>query len=355
MKYIIFFLLLIFAFSCRVDHHQNESTAPTQQKNFVKIESVETKTEPIPIQAIGRLGSDTEVKLSFKIGGFISTLKPREGDYVRKGSLLGTMRTNEIDAQVLKAERAVQKASRDLERVKKMFADSVATSENIDDLTTLLQVSEADLEVAKFNQKFSKIISPVNGRVIRRLAEPNELVSPGQPVLMIASSQGSTYVMKVSLSDKDVNRVKMKSQAAVDFDAFPNEIFYGKISNIAESADPRTGTFEVEISIDAKNKRLRNGYIGQAKITPIASEPYLELPIQSIVEGDEKEVTIFVPTQADTIAMEIKVEPIHITNQSIFIKKPLEEKIEKVVTAGAAYLIDGDRIYVKRLTESSHK
>lgn len=347
MRNFILFTMIIFAFSCRVDHHQNESTEPAQQKNFVKVATVETKTTPIPIQAIGRLGSDTELKLSFKIGGFISSLKADEGDYVRKGSLLGTMRTNEIDAQVLKAERAVQKASRDLDRVKKMFADSVATSENIDDLTTLLQVSEADLEVAKFNQEFSKIISPVNGRVIRRLAEPNELVSPGQPVLMIASSQGSTYVMKVALSDKDVNRIKMRSQAEVDFDAFPNEVFSGKVSNIAESADPRTGTFEVEISIDAKNKRLRNGYIGRAKINPLESAPYLELPIQSIVEGDQKEVTIFVPTQSDTIAKEIKVAPIHITNQSIFIKKPLEGVIEKVVTTGAAYLIDGDRIYIK--------
>ncbi len=347
MKNFFLFSIILFAMSCRVDHHQNDKSSPAQQKNFVKVESVETKTDPIPIQAIGRLGSDTELKLSFKIGGFISTLKAREGDYVRKGSLLATMRTNEIDAQVLKAERAVQKASRDLERVKKMFADSVATSENIDDLTTLLQVSEADLEIAKFNQKFAKIISPVNGRVIRRLAEPNELVSPGQPILMIASAQGGTYVMKVSLSDKDVNRVKMKSFAEVDFDAFPNEIFNGEIVNVAESADPMTGTFEVEISIDSKNKRLRNGYIGRAKINPIEREAYLELPIQSMVEGDKKEVTIFVPSQSDTIAKEITVEPIHITNHSIFIKKPEGEKIEKVVTSGAAYLVDGDRIYIK--------
>ena len=347
MKKYILFAIVFFAFSCRVDHHQNDKSAPVEQKNFVKIETVETKTEPIPIQAIGRLGSDTELKLSFKIGGFISSIKAQEGDYVQKGNLLGTMRTNEIDAQVLKAERAVQKANRDLERVKKMFADSVATSENIDDLTTLLQVTEADMEVAKFNQKYSKIICPVNGRVIRRLAEPNELVSPGQPILMIASSQGGTYVMKVSLSDKDVNRVKMKSFAEVDFDAFPNEIFNGEIVNIAESADPMTGTFEIEISIDSKNKRLRNGYIGRAKISPIESEPYLELPLQSIVEGDKKEVTIFVPTQSDTIAKEIKVEPIHITNHSFFIKKPEGEIVEKVVTTGAAYLVDGDRIYIK--------
>lgn len=345
MRAIIFLALFTIISSCKINYNQQEEKAAVEQKNFVKLEMVATKTEPIPINAIGRLGSDKEVKLSFKIGGIISSIKKDEGDYVQKGQLLATMRTNEIDAQVLKAERAVQKAKRDLERIQKMFADSVATSENVDDLTTLLQVSEADLEVAKFNQQFAKIISPVSGRVIRRLSEPNELVSPGQPILMIASSAGNTYVMKVNLSDKDINRVKYGSSAKVFFDAFPDIIFNGKVNTIAESADPRTGTFEVELSVNAQKKRLRNGYIGQVEIQPLVNEPYLEVPIQSVVEGDEKLVTIFVPTQADTIAKEIKVEPFHITNNSIFIPKSTEEIIDKVITVGAPYLVDGDRIY----------
>ena len=228
MKKIIFFTLVIFLGSCKINYNEQETSSLIEQKNYVKIEAVETKTAPIPIHAIGRLGSDTEVKLSFKIGGIISSVKAKEGDFVKKGQTLATMRTNEIDAQVLKAERAVQKAKRDLERIEKMFADSVATAENVDDLTTLLQVSEADFEVAKFNQKFAKIISPVNGRIIRRLAEPNELVSPGQPIFLIASSSGSAYVMKANLSDKDINRIKYGSSAELRFDAFPNEIFNGK-------------------------------------------------------------------------------------------------------------------------------
>ena len=348
MRKTILFIFIVIMTSCKVDYQKTDKNAEViEQKNYVKIESISTKTAPIPIQAIGRLGSDKELKLSFKIGGFISSLRAEEGDYVRKGTLLATMRTNEIDAQVLKAEKALQKAKRDLDRVQKMFADSVATSENVDDLTTLVQVSEADVEVAKFNQKFAKIISPVNGRVIRRLAEPNELVSPGQPILMIASSSGSAYLLKVALSDKDINRVKVGSSAAAQFDAFPNEIFKGKVSNISESSDPMTGTFEIEINLNSNKKRLRNGYIGQVEIDPLMGDPYLEVPVQAIVEGDKKMVTIFVPTQSDTIAREIKVEPFHITNNSIFIKQPEGETIDKVVTVGAAYLIDGDRIYIK--------
>lgn len=346
-KTIFLIIILSIAASCRVNHNPTEESAVVEQRNYVKIEAVQTQIKPVPIQAIGRLGSDKELKLSFKIGGIISSITADEGDYIKKGKLLATMRTNEIDAQVLKAERALQKARRDLERVQKMYADSAATLENVQDLTTLVQVSEADVDVAKFNQTYSSIISPVSGRVIRRLAEPNELVSPGQPILMIAGSSGSTYVMKVSLSDKDINRVKYGSTATVKFDAFPSENFTGKLVNIAESSDPMTGTFEVEVNINAKGKRLRNGYIGQIEINPNSNDAYLEVPIQAVVEGDKKSVMIFVPTQSDTIAKSILVEPFHITNQSIYIKKPKDEVIEKVVTVGASYLMDGDRIYVK--------
>ena len=345
-KYIFLFIILTIA-SCRVNHNPTEESAVVEQRNYVKVKMVETQTTPVPIQAIGRLGSDKELKLSFKIGGIISSITADEGDYIKKEKLLATMRTNEIDAQVLKAERAWQKAKRDLTRVQKMYADSAATLENVQDLTTLVQVSKADVDVAEFNQTYAKIKSPVSGRVIRRLAEPNELVSPGQPILMIAGSSGNTYVMKVSLSDKDINRVKYGSTATIKFDAFPLEIFTGKLVNIAESSDPMSGTFEVEVNIEAKGKRLRNGYIGQIEINPNSSEPYLEVPIEAVVEGDKKEVTIFVPTQSDTIAKKIQVEPFHITNQSIFIKQPKDEVIDKVVTTGASYLMDGDRIYIK--------
>ena len=347
MRKLIPLLILVLCFSCKVDYHQTDDSATTQRKTYVEVEAVKTQTIPIPIRAIGRLGSDQEVKLSFKIGGIIAALEVDEGDYVKKGKLLGAMRTNEIDAQVLKAERAVQKATRDLERTQRMFADSVATSENVDDIKTLLEVSKADLEIATFNQQYSRIISPVSGRVIRRMAQPNELVGPGQPIFLIASSVGNSYVMKVALSDKDVSRIKYGSAAKIRFDAFPNEHFEGKVTTLSESADPRTGTFEVEISINARNKRLRNGYIGQAEITPPASEPYLEIPIQSIVEGDKKEVSIFVPVEADTIAKEVKVTPFHITNRSVFVLLDKEQSIDKVITKGAAYLLDGDRIYQK--------
>lgn len=348
MRYILFtFLTMAFVFSnCKVDYSDPASKKVTRDnKNYVKVSEVKESNQPIPIHAIGRLGSDQELKLSFKIGGIIASMRGDEGDYVRAGQRLASLRTNEIDAQVLKAERALQKAKRDLERIEKMYADSAATLENVQDLTTLVQVSEADLDIAQFNQTYAQINSPVNGRILRRLAEPNELVGPGQPLFVIAAASGGTYVMKVALSDRDINRVNYQTKAKVHFDAFPKQIFNAKVITIAESADPVTGTFEVELQVEAGKARLRNGFIGTVELMPASEDTYLELPISAIVEGDEEELSVFIP-MADSSARMIKVQPFHITSEMIYVYKPSDQQLQIVITDGAPYLSDGDRIHI---------
>ncbi|MFT5384907.1 MAG: multidrug efflux system membrane fusion protein [Saprospiraceae bacterium] len=347
-KVLLSISVLLILSSCKVDYSAPDAGKMNEQtKNYVEIAKVIEQNDPIPIHAIGRLGSDQEVKLSFKIGGIISAINADEGDFVKAGKLLASIRTNEIDAQVLKAKRVLQKVERDLERIEKMYADSAATLENVQDLTTLSQVSKADLEIAEFNQKYARIISPVSGRIIRRLAEPNELVAPGQPIFLIATASGKTHVMKVALSDRDINRINPASKAKVYFDAFPDEYFDAQVSSIAENSDPVTGTFEVELAVDAKNKRLRNGFIGRVDLIPVSPGSYLTLPIDAVVEGDQKSLFIFIPTAADTIAKMISVQPFYITSSSVYVKRPESGNLTRVITSGAAYLVDGDRIFVR--------
>lgn len=347
-KVALLLLIALSVFACKDDNEALASVADKiDKRTLVEIEPVSQRSDAIPIQAIGRLGSDKEIRLSFKIGGIIASIGVEEGQRVKKGQALASLRTNEIDAQVMKAKQALTKAERDLERIKKMYDEDAATLENVQDLTTLVEVAQADLEIASFNQTYAKIISPVSGRVISKMAENNELVNPGQPILQIASNEGKAFVMRVALSDKDISRINYGDQATAYFDAFPNEAFKGNISLIAESADPRTGTFDVEITVSNQGKRLRNGYIGRIEIKTNMADPYYTIPMAALVEADDKSMTIFVPTENNTIAKEIKVQPMHITADYVAIKADEESTFSTVITSGAPYLLDGDTIRIK--------
>lgn len=337
---------LLISSSCKEEIAELNEVQATRNYTIVEVAPITITDDPIAIHGIGRVASDKEVKLSFKIGGIISSMAKDEGDYVKAGTVLATMRTNEIDAQVLKAQRALQKAERDLDRVNKMYADSAATLEAVQDLTTLVEISTADLEVAQFNQKYARVISPISGRILRRLAEPNELVSPGQPIFIIASSQGGAYIMKAALSDKEINKVNYNDKVDITFDAYQHQTFSGKIVQIAESADPRTGTFDIEISIDNGKNRLRNGYIGRISILPNQKISYAKIPMDAIVEASDNQLTLFSPIQQDTIAKEWQISPLQIDGKYVLIRAD-GGLPERVITSGAPYLVDGDIIHIK--------
>ncbi|MBY0425973.1 MAG: biotin/lipoyl-binding protein, partial [Cytophagales bacterium] len=129
------FLGLVLFTAC--SSHKKE--APAVQENTVvsvKTSIVQKENTQLPVVASGLVASSTEARLSFKTGGIIDKIYVEEGDYVKKGQLLATLKLNEIKAQVAQAEEALQKADRDLKRVTNLYKDSVASLEQLQNVTT---------------------------------------------------------------------------------------------------------------------------------------------------------------------------------------------------------------------------
>ena len=133
-----------------------------EEKIFVKTAQVTKEEISLPIHTSGKLYSKTELKLSFKIAGIIEKILVEEGQKINKGQLLAKLDQSEISAQVMRAKSGFQKASRDLERVKRLYADSVATLEQMQDATTGFDIAKSNLKVAEFNLKHSAIYAPTD-------------------------------------------------------------------------------------------------------------------------------------------------------------------------------------------------
>lgn len=344
---IIFLSLLLLISSCKENYIDEEQTKTTSQTKTtaVRLSPITISKEPIPIIASGTIGAKAEINLSFKIGGIINQLYAKETQFVKKGQLLASISTTEIDAQVMKAKQAVQKWERDLVRIKKMYADTAATLENVEDLSTQVAVAKSDLSIAEFNQQYAKIVAPVSGRVLKRFSENNELVGAGTPVFRIATNNGKGFALNIGVADKDVIRVRLGDKAEVVFDAHPSTIFKATVSEIAEAADPRTGVFPIELSIlSQKGKSLKNGFIGKIKLFPSKQARYVKIPMNALVEGYQKQVNIY--SVKEGMAIKKSVEPIYIGNDFFTVNEDQLEGVEQVVTDGAAYLKEGLQVNV---------
>ena len=337
-----FILLISFVTIIKSNSKTNETRR--NKKITVKTEPVLTKEISLPIYTSGKLASKTEIKLSFKIGGIIEEILVEEGQKVKKGELLAKLDQSEINAKVTQAKSGFAKANRDLERVKRLYADSVATLEQKQDATTAYEVALSNVKVAEFNLRHSAINAPQDGKILKRLGEKNELIGAGMPVFFFGSS-GNEWIVRCGVSDRDIIRLQLGDSAIVIFDAYSDKTFPAFVSEIAEAADPRTGTYEIELVVTSANQKLISGFVAQVEIFPSDHKHYTIIPIESLVEGSGDKGFVFMLLQNSDKVKKLPVEIAFLINDEVAVESGLENVCE-VVSEGAAYLGEGSVVGV---------
>jgi multidrug efflux system membrane fusion protein len=299
------------------------------------------------VRSVGALEPRDEMRLSFKVGGVVDTVTVDVGDHVRRGQLLATIKRAEVDAAMNQASEAAEKARRDLERGQRLKADEVATEEQVQDLATAYSVAQSNLDAATFNARYARIEAPDDGIVQRRLADPSELVQPGQTVLLLGGTSGG-WLIRTALADRDAVRVYAGDLATITFDAFPGREFSGQVTRVGSSADPQTGTFDVEIEVKPNGARFARGLVARVSLTvrdAAQAAPQTVVPLTAIVEASGKEAFVYVLDPQHGIAHRKQVTVGAITGDRVVVVAGLEAG-ELVITDGAAWLTEGKPVRV---------
>ncbi|MCI0513879.1 efflux RND transporter periplasmic adaptor subunit [candidate division KSB1 bacterium] len=333
---VILHALLLF----RCSHKARQQSA--NHRIPVQTVAVQEKAITIPIQTSGKLGSKMEMKLSFKVGGIIEAINVDEGETVASGQILARLNLAEINAMANQARSALEKAQRDQARVQQLFKDRVATLEQLQNATTGLEMAQSNARIAEFNLQHAVIQAPAPGKILKRLAEANELIGPGVPVFLFGST-GQHWMVRAHVTDRDLVRLQPGDSARVSFDAYPQQSFPAKVTEIAEAADPFSGTYEVELQLRPVQARLVSGFVAQVEIYPARRQVYRFVPVEALVEGDRDRGFVYVITSDSGTVAKRPIQIDLITDGEIGVRKGLEG-ITHVITAGVAYLNEQSRV-----------
>jgi len=336
----IFFIAVISFSSCTTKSETQESGT----KINVEVAPVVKKTLALPITTSGKLYTSTESKLSFKIPGIIARIYTDEGQSVNKGAQLAALDLVEMKAKVRQAQSGQQKAERDLERAKRLYADSVVTLEQLQNSKTALEIASSDAKVAEFNLQYSTIYAPERGRILKRFAEEGELIGAGNPVFLYgANNEG--WVLRAGVTDQQIIQLQIGDNATITFDVYPDEIFAAKVSEIEAVANPYTGTFEVELQLEPSPLHLYSGFVGKVTIIPAIVQEYSIIPIESLIEGDVNEGYVYGIDRSKSSATKFKINIGKIVENQMLVYSGLEN-VTEVVTFGAPYLTDNSIINI---------
>jgi RND family efflux transporter MFP subunit len=215
-----------------------------------------------------------------------------------------------------------------------------------DGAKTARDVAASALTIAQYNRQVAELVAPEDGVIEQRLAEVSELVGPGQSVYTLRAAK-SGLVLRVALTDRDLLQTHVGTAAKVRLGALPGETFTGKVSELANAASPRSGTFEAEIRFDARDPRLLPGLVATAELTRTA--PSLTwVPVEALVDQSGHAASVFALSEQVPPRVEKRpVEIAYLDGSRAGVSHGLQG-VTQVVTDGVANCAQGGPVQFAR-------
>ncbi|PJZ68270.1 efflux transporter periplasmic adaptor subunit [Leptospira perolatii] len=188
----------------------------------------------------------------------------------------------------------------DLQRAgMKVPSDKSQLKDALVDLNTIVEKSELDIAVANLKNiqasidatklliHESTILSPLKGIVAVRSIFPGEAVKESQALFVVVDD--SELLLKYSINETDLGRIKEGQEVDFTVDAFPKRIFKGKVLIISPLVDPQSRASEVKILYQNDKNELKPGMFARAEIKDLNPQPAFYVPAKSILPGKEKD------------------------------------------------------------------
>jgi len=190
--------------------------------------------------------------------------------------------------------------------------------------------------------KFEKapVESPINGLVGRIYVDKGMSVSPNLPVALVVNMD--VVKVKIDVVEKDLPKVKVSQKAKIRVDAYPNEVFEGRVVEVSPVVDLLSRTAPIEIEIQNSEHRLKSGMFARVKILTKEKENVLIIPRDAIIKEDSSNYVFVVK---DSKVHRQKIEIGLCENNKFEVINGLNED-ELVVTMGNIRLKEGDAVEI---------
>ena len=259
------------------------------------------------VTATGTIEPVTEVEVGTQVSGIIDKLYADYNSVVTKGQLIA-----EMDKVTLQSELASQKATYDgakaeyeyqqknYERNKGLHEKQLISDTdyeqslyNYQKAKSAFDSSKASLAKAERNLSYATITSPIDGVVISRDVEEGQTVASGfeTPTLFTIAADLTQMQVVADVDEADIGDVEEGQRVSFTVDAYPNDVFEGKVTQIrlgATSSSSSTTTtttvvtYEVVISAHNPDLKLKPRLTANITIYTLDKQGVLSVPAKAL-------------------------------------------------------------------------
>ncbi|WP_455210718.1 efflux RND transporter periplasmic adaptor subunit [Kaarinaea lacus] len=246
----------------------------------VEVATVNQGTVNVDISAVGTLQANESVIIRPQISGRIETIKFDEGQTVEKGAVLFSLDASEYRAQLAESEATVKLAQLKFDRSKDLLKKNLSSQQQYDEDAAKLDEVKAQLALYKDRLAKTVIRAPFSGVTGLRKVSPGDVVQPGQELVNLED----IHLLKLDFRAPEVYLSDLKTGLAVTVvtDAFPNEIFTGKVYAIAPRVDEASRSVLLRARITNDKGKLRPGIFAKVELRLASRENAILIPEEAL-------------------------------------------------------------------------
>ncbi|MFH1214452.1 MAG: efflux RND transporter periplasmic adaptor subunit [Candidatus Neomarinimicrobiota bacterium] len=280
---------------------KKETKTDVVAKVPVEVSRVTTGSIESKIDFLGNITASQEVKVYSTVPTRIISMKTDVGDIVKKKQVLAIVDSEKIRQAVIQAEAGLESARAqynnvnvEWNRISRLYKENAVSKAQLDGVSVQMEAAksavkqlEAVLATARNQMEDSYITAPISGVVSARLLEQGDQASPAIPIFSIVKMD--QVKIQIEVVENQIGLIRTGQKAHIRVEAFPDEIFNGKISKVNPTLNSFTRTIGAEVIIDNPDLKLRPGMFAKVEIVVDRHEQALLIPKYAILENTRLE------------------------------------------------------------------
>ncbi|HEY6167532.1 MAG TPA: efflux RND transporter periplasmic adaptor subunit [Verrucomicrobiae bacterium] len=239
--------------------------------------SASGRVENSVLTVTGYIINRERIELSPRFLGVVKWIGVKKGDAVTNGQVVVLLddaeyraRLAEIEGRLASAKVGVVKAELDFKRAKELVSTKVEMQKTEDDARLQLEAMKAQvnevqgaIQLIKTYLDWCIIRSPIDGVVLEKLVDPNELVVPqsfggtrGPSTALISVADLKDLQVEIELNEADLSKVSLNQKCRISPEAYLDKSYEGYVAEIAPEANRQKGTLQIKVQIKDPDKFL---------------------------------------------------------------------------------------------------
>lgn len=234
------------------------------------------------VYATGTVEPSVMMPIAARNTARLTKLNADEGEVVKQGQVLGQLEDEDLKQNIRQLQARENQATTDYKRYAKIAASGAVARQLLDQTKTELEAATAARRNAEVQAGYMKLLAPAEGLIIKRDGEIGQLIPANQPIFWLSCC--APLRISAEVDEEDISQVKPGQEVLIRADAFPGQVFHGRIEFIEKTPLQIGMTTETNIIIDENKEAilLPNNSIDQSRVWVIKDK---KLKPQIIVTG----------------------------------------------------------------------